>query len=58
MSQRISSIEKADRIIVLDGGRVTGFDTHENLIRTNEIYREIAEAQSQGGGDFDHAKEE
>ena len=58
VSQRISSIEKADRIIVLDGGRVTGFDTHENLIRTNEIYREIAEAQSQGGGDFDHAKEE
>ena len=58
VSQRISSIEKADRIIVLDGGRVSGFDTHENLIRTNEIYREIAEAQSQGGGDFDHAKEE
>ncbi len=58
VSQRISSIEKADRIIVLDGGRVSGFDTHENLIRTNEIYREIAEAQRQGGGDFDHAKEE
>ena len=58
VSQRISSIEKADRIIVLDGGRVSGFDTHENLIRTNEIYREIVEAQSQGGGDFDHAKEE
>ena len=58
VSQRISSIEKADRIIVLDGGRVSGFDTHENLIRANEIYREIVEAQSQGGGDFDHAKEE
>ena len=57
VSQRISSIEKADRIIVLDGGRVSGFDTHENLIRANEIYREIVEAQSQGG-DFDHAKEE
>ena len=58
VSQRISSIEKADRIIMLDGGRVSGFDTHDNLIRTNEIYREIVEAQSQGGGDFDHAKEE
>ena len=42
-----------DRILVLDGGTVNGFDTHENLLKTNRIYREIYEAQTRGGGDFD-----
>lgn len=53
ISQRISSIEHADRIIVLEHGMVNGFDTHENLLRTNSIYREIYEAQTRSGGDFD-----
>ena len=53
VSQRISSVQDADRILVLDNGSVSGFDTHENLLRTNRIYREICEAQTQGGGDFD-----
>lgn len=54
ISQRISSIENADRILVLDEGRVSGFDTHENLLKTNHIYHEIYDAQVQGGGDFDN----
>lgn len=58
VSQRISSIEKADRIIVLDGGRVSGFDSHERLLENNAIYREIYLAQSSGSGDFDEAEEE
>ncbi len=58
VSQRISSIEKADRILVLDGGRVSGFDTHESLLENNEIYREICLAQSSGSGDFDEAGKE
>ena len=41
---------------MLEDGRVSGFDTHERLLETNQIYREIYEAQSQGGGDFDHAE--
>ena len=53
MAQRISSIQDADRILVLDNGKISGFDSHENLLKTNEIYREIYEAQTQGGGDFD-----
>ena len=53
ISQRVSSVEDADRIIVLDEGRVDGFDTHERLLETNEIYRSIYELQTQGGGDFD-----
>ncbi len=53
ISQRISSMENADRILVLDGGRISGFDTHENLMKTNEIYRDIYEVQTQSGGDFD-----
>lgn len=52
IAQRISSVKDADRIIVLDEGEVNGFDTHENLLKTNEIYSEIFESQ-QGGGDFD-----
>lgn len=53
ISQRISSVQDADRILVLDDGCVSGFDTHEKLLKDNAIYREIYEAQSQGGGDFD-----
>ena len=53
VAQRISSVQEADRILALDNGRVNGFDTHENLLRTNPIYREIYEAQTQNGGDFD-----
>ena len=53
ISQRISSVQDADRIIVLDNGRINGFDTHENLLKTNEIYREICDVQMQGNGDFD-----
>ena len=53
IAQRISSVEHADRILVLEGGRIDGFDTHENLLKTNAIYREIYDSQIQGGGDFD-----
>ena len=55
IAQRISSVQDADRILVLDNGRVSGFDTHENLLKTNTIYQEIYETQTKGGGDFDHA---
>ncbi len=54
IAQRISSVQEADRILVLDDGKVDAFDTHENLLKTNDIYREIYESQSKGGGDFDH----
>ena len=53
ISQRISSIEHADRIIVLEDGKIDGFDTHEKLLETNEIYKDIYESQIKGGGDFD-----
>ena len=53
ISQRISSVQDADRVLVLDDGRVSAFDTHENLLQTNAIYREIVQAQQQSGGDFD-----
>ncbi len=56
ISQRISSIENADRILVLDAGRISGFDNHKNLLASNEIYREIYEVQMQTGGDFDHSE--
>lgn len=55
IAQRISSVQDADRILVLDEGRINGFDTHENLLKTNEIYREIFESQQEAGGDFDLA---
>lgn len=55
IAQRISSVQDADRILVLDNGGASGFDTHENLLKTNTIYQEIYEAQTKGGGDFDHA---
>ncbi len=53
IAQRISSIQDADRIIVLEDGAIDGFDTHENLLENNEIYREVYESQTKGGGDFD-----
>lgn len=55
VAQRISSVQDADRILVLDDGRVSGFDTHDALVENNAIYREIFIAQTQGGGDFDEA---
>lgn len=53
IAQRISSVQDADRILVLEDGRIDGFDTHENLLKYNEIYKEIYEVQNKGGGDFD-----
>lgn len=53
IAQRISSVQEADRIIVMEDGRIQGFDTHERLLETNEIYRDIYESQTKGGGDFD-----
>ena len=53
IAQRVSSVEGADRILVLDNGRVNAFDTHDNLLKTNAIYQEIYESQIKGGGDFD-----
>ena len=53
ISQRISSIKDADNIIVLEKGQVVGFDTHEKLLETNEIYRSTANAQAESNADFD-----
>ena len=53
IAQRVSSVQDADRILVLDNGRINGFDTHEGLLESNAIYREIYESQVKGGGDFD-----
>ena len=53
IAQRISSVQDADRIIVMNEGKIDGFGTHEELMATNEIYREVYESQTQGGGDFD-----
>ena len=53
IAQRISSVQDADRIIVMDNGRVEAFDTHENLLKKSDLYREIYETQTSGGGDFD-----
>ncbi len=53
IAQRISSIQDADRILVLDQGHVNGWGTHEELLRTNEIYRDVYESQTGGSGDFD-----
>lgn len=53
IAQRISSVQDADKIIVLDDGRVDAFDTHDNLVENNAIYRDVYEAQVHGSGDFD-----
>lgn len=53
IAQRVSSVQNADRIIVMEDGEVNGFGTHEELLASNEIYREVYESQTKGGGDFD-----
>ena len=53
IAQRISSVQHADRIIVLDDGRINGFGTHEELLAANEIYSDVYESQTKGSGDFD-----
>ncbi len=55
IAQRISSVQEADRILVMEGGKIGGLGTHEELLSTNDIYREIYETQVKGGGDFDQA---
>ena len=53
IAQRISSVQDADRILVLDNGRIDGLGTHEELLKTNAIYQEVYSSQTQGSGDFD-----
>ena len=53
IAQRISSIKNADRIIVMEEGKINGIGTHEELMESNTIYRDVYESQNQGGGDFD-----
>ena len=53
IAQRVSSVQHADRILVLENGRVDAFDTHERLLEDNAIYQEIYSSQMEGGGDFD-----
>ena len=53
IAQRVSSVMDADRIIVMEEGKVVGFGTHDELMKSNEIYKEIYETQTSGGGDFD-----
>lgn len=56
IAQRVSSVQHADHIIVMEEGRIDGYGTHEELLRDNEIYREVYESQTSGGGDFDEKK--
>ena len=58
IAQRVASVAGADRILVLDDGVISGFDTHENLLKTNEIYRDVYESQTSGNGDFDEGSDD
>lgn len=58
IAQRISSVQEADRILVLDDGRIHGFGNHAELLENNAIYQEIYETQTKGGGDFDEPGKE
>ena len=53
IAQRISSVENADHVLVLDNGHISGYDTPENLLKTNAIYQEVYNIQTKGSGDFD-----
>lgn len=53
IAQRVSSVENADHVLVLDNGHISGYDTPENLLKTNAIYQEVYNSQTKGSGDFD-----
>jgi ATP-binding cassette subfamily B protein len=53
IAQRIASVKDCDRIVVMDNGKVCGFNTHEKLLQENKIYQEICQIQEEDGGDFD-----
>lgn len=57
IAQRISTVKECDRIIVMDNGMVTGFDTHDALLKTDPIYQEICAIQNEGNGDFDESRQ-
>ncbi|MCI8326509.1 MAG: ABC transporter ATP-binding protein, partial [Lachnospiraceae bacterium] len=56
IAQRISSVQEADRILVMDGGRIQAIGTHEKLLKNNQIYQEVYASQNRGGGKSDAEK--